>query len=81
MASTTCDHSEAITVRSGTLRPGEELEDYDSAWCPKCKAFREAATFAGEPEPWLKNMRQTKTMLKKRAEEQDKDDKNLRLKR
>lgn len=75
-----CDHGEAITIRSGSLRPDEELMDFDAAWCPKCKAFREAAAYAGEPEPWLKNMRQTKTMLKKRAEEQDKNDNNLRRK-
>ena len=76
-----CDHSEAIVVRSGVLRPDEEIEGSDAAWCLKCKAFREAAAYSCEPEPCLKNMRQAKAFLKKRAEEWDRDDKNLRLKR
>lgn len=75
----TCDHSEAITIRSGTLRPDEELLDFEAAWCPKCKSFREASANS-DPEPWLKNLRQTTAVLKKRAEEA-KNDSNLRRKR
>ncbi len=46
-----CLHKNAVSARGGILRPGERLYNYESAWCPDCGAFRDAAAFT-TAEPW-----------------------------
>jgi hypothetical protein len=50
---------------------------YDAAWCPKCKAFREASATV-DPEPWLTSEELVKALIKEKEKEEKNANKNLR---